>query len=157
MINAIVAGLLLGSVERLPFRDDSFEVVVCCRLLHHLHDAESLRAVIHELTRVSYRIVIASFWDSASLHAWRRRMGLKRSEGPRGRHAISKRMLRGMFHSAGAEVIGFHHSLRFVSQQAFVVALKRAPADERARSVKSLRSRLLDLDLDRATGSLGQA
>lgn len=151
------AALCLAAVERLPFQDDAFDVVVCCRLLHHLHDEDDVRAVVHELVRVSYRMVIASFWDSASLHAWRRRVGLRRQEGPKGRHAISKRTLREVFHSAGAEVTGYHHSLRFVSQQAFVVALKKAPVDEEARNVKTLRSRILDVDLAGASGSLGQA
>lgn len=151
------SGLCLASVERLPFRDDSFDVVVCCRLLHHLQDPKDIDAVVHELVRVSYRMVIASFWDSASLHAWRRRVGLRKHEGPSGRHAISKRNLRRVFDAAGAEVIGYHHSLRFVSQQAFVVAHKRAPVDERARNAKTLQSRILDLDIDGATGSLGRA
>jgi SAM-dependent methyltransferase len=150
-------GLMQAAVERLPFQDESFEVVVCCRLLHHLQEPEQIEAVVQELVRVSHRLVIASFWDSASLHALRRRVGLRRSEGSRGRRAVSKRTLRHIFESAGAEVIGFHHSLRFVSQQTFAVAVKRAPVDVRARQRKSLRSRLLDIDLDAAPGSLGQA
>lgn len=151
------AGWMQAEVERLPFQTDAFDVVVCCRLLHHLHEGEELESTVRQLVRVSHRMVIASFWDSASLHALRRRVGLRRGEGPSGRRAISKRYLRRVFDDAGAEVVGFHHSFRYVSQQAFVVALKRAPVDERARSVTSLRSRLLDLDLDRAPGSLGQA
>jgi len=150
-------GLMQAEVQRLPFQDDSFDVVVCCRLLHHLRDEDEIESVVRELTRVSHRMVVASFWDSASLHALRRRVGLRRTEGPRGRHALSKRSLRRIFEDAGAEVVGFHHSFRFVSQQAFVVAQKRAPVDERARNVMTLRSRLLDIDLDRASGSLGQA
>lgn len=151
------SGLCLAAVERLPFRDDSFDVVICCRLLHHIHEPDALQSIVHELVRVSYRMVIASFWDSASLHAWRRRVGLRRREGPSGRHAMSKRNLRRIFRAAGADVIGYHHSLRFVSQQAFVVALKRAPVDERARNVKTLQSRILDLDIEGASGSLGRA
>lgn len=150
-------GLMQAAIEHLPFQDDSFDVVVCCRLLHHLQDPEQIEVVVQELTRVSHRLVIASFWDSASLHALRRRVGLRKTEGPGGRRAVSKRVLRHIFESAGAEVIGFHHSLRFVSQQTFAVALKRAPVDARARPVRTLRSRLLDMDLDSAPGSLGQA
>jgi SAM-dependent methyltransferase len=151
------SGLCRAAIERLPFRDDSFDVVICCRLLHHIHEPEDVQAIVHQLVRVSYRMVIASFWDSASLHAWRRRVGLRRTEGQRGRRAISKRNLRRIFQAAGADVVGYHHSLRFVSQQAFVVAVKRAPVDERARGVKTLQSRILDLDLQGASGSLGGA
>lgn len=150
-------GWMQGDVEHLPFQDDSFDVVVCCRLLHHMHDESEIESVVRELTRVSHRMVIASFWDSASLHALRRRVGLRRSEGPTGRRAVSKRILRRAFDAAGADVVGFHYSFRFVSQQTFAVALKRAPVDDRARQPRSLRSRLFDLDLDAAPGSLGQA
>jgi SAM-dependent methyltransferase len=151
------SGLCMGVVDRLPFKDDAFDVVVCCRLLHHLDDEETVDSVVRELTRVSYKLVIASFFDAASLPALRRRVGLRRSEGPRGKYTLSKRSLRRMFEAAGAEVIGFHHSFRFVSQQAFVVAHKRAPADERARSIQSLRGRFADIDIARASGSLGRA
>jgi SAM-dependent methyltransferase len=119
--------LILGSVAALPFRDDAFDLVLCCRLLHHLHEPEDLRCAVRELVRVSQRLVVASFWDLGSLHGLRARVGLKRSEGPRGRRAVSKRVLRSLFEDAGADVQSFHHSFRFVSQQAFVVARKRSP------------------------------
>lgn len=147
--------LVLSAVERLPFRDDSFDLVVCCRLLHHLHDPDEVEIVARELVRVSHRMVIASFWDSASLHAWRRRVGLRRAEGPLGRRSVSKRTLKRIFEAAGADVVGFHHSFRFVSQQAFAVAVKRAPVEVRTRGLR--RAPFFELDLDPASGSLGQA
>lgn len=149
------ASLIAARVERLPFRDDSFDVVVCCRLLHHLHDPDEIRAAISELTRVAHRLVVASFWDSASLHALRHRVGLRRNEGPSGRRAVSKRLLRALFRESGAEVVGFYHSFRFVSQQTFVVAQKRAPAEARLATTAHLSRELLDLPLARAPGSLG--
>jgi SAM-dependent methyltransferase len=149
--------LVLADVERLPFADDSFDVVVCCRLLHHLQDEDVLEAAVAELVRVSARLVIASFWDSASWHAWRRRVGLRRSEGPRGRRAVSKRVLSRVFQDSGAEVVDFHHSFRFVSQQTFAVARKRATVPVRTPSARRVRERLFDLDLPRAPESLGPA
>lgn len=149
--------LVQAHVARLPFQDESFDVVVCCRLLHHLHERAELESTIGELVRVSHRLVIASFWDAASLHAWRRRVGLRRSEGPRGRRAIGKRELRELFADAGADVLGFHHSFRFVAQQAFAVAIKRARVPGAAPRAVDLRARILDLRLGSAGGSLGQA
>jgi SAM-dependent methyltransferase len=110
----------------LPFPDGTFDVVVCCRLLHHLHDREKLAAVVGELVRVSGRLVVGSFWDRASFHAWRRRLGLHATKGPSRRTAISKAELRGVIATAGADVVGFHHSCRFVSQQTFFVASRRS-------------------------------
>jgi ubiquinone/menaquinone biosynthesis C-methylase UbiE len=151
------ASLLAADIGRLPFRDDSFDIVVCCRLLHHLHEQDEIRCVIAELTRVTHRLVVASFSDSASLLALRRRVGLRRNDGPSGRRAVSKRLLRGLFRENGAEVIGFYHSFRFVSQQTFVVAQKRAPAETRLFATARLSRDLLDLPLERAPGSLGGA
>ncbi|MCY2959736.1 MAG: methyltransferase domain-containing protein [Planctomycetota bacterium] len=151
------AALVLADAERLPFAEDSFDVVVCCRLLHHLQDEDVLESVVRELVRVSSRMVIASFWDSASWHAWRRRVGLRRGEGPRGRRAVSKRVLRRVFDESGAGIVDFHHSFRFVSQQTFAVALKRAPAAERDPAMHRVRERIFDIDLPRAPGNLGPA
>jgi SAM-dependent methyltransferase len=119
--------LVRGDVTRLPFLDASFDHVVCCRLLHHLHTRDERLAVARELVRVARSLVIASFWDAASLPALRRRLGWKRSEGPHGRVAVSRAHLLEVFRAAGAEVIDVRHAFPLVSQQAFLVARKRAP------------------------------
>ncbi len=151
------AALVLADAERLPFAEDSFDVVVCCRLLHHLQDEEVMESVVRELVRVSSRMVIASFWDSASWHAWRRRVGLRRNEGPTGRRAVSKRTLRRVFDESGAGIVDFHHSFRFVSQQTFAVAIKRAPVADRDPAARRVRERLFELDLPPTPGNLGPA
>jgi ubiquinone/menaquinone biosynthesis C-methylase UbiE len=113
---------LAGDVARLPFRDSCFDAVVCCRLLHHLEDARALEAVLGELVRVSRALVIASFWDASSLPAWRRRLFPGRRSARR--HALQRTWLAAALSRAGAEVVGWKHSFRFVSRQAFVVARK---------------------------------
>ncbi len=114
--------VMLGDAAHLPFRAETFELVVCCRLLHHLTADAALERVAAELVRVSRRFVAASFWDSASWHAWRRRAGLRRT-GPRS--AVSKQRVARAFEDAGASVRGYAHSFRFVSPQVFVLAEKR--------------------------------
>ena len=64
-------------------------------------------------------------------------------------------MLRALFRENGAEVVGFYHSFRFVSQQTFVVAQKRAPIEARLAATARITRDLLDLPLGRAPGSLG--
>lgn len=119
--------LARASVAALPFRERQFDAVVCCRFLHHLRDADALDRATGELARVAKRYVIASFWDSASLPALRVRLGLKRSEGALGRAAIGRARLAASFARAGMRVIAYRTSLRFVSQQTFVL-LERAEA-----------------------------
>ena len=120
---------LAGDVLRLPFRDASFDAVVCCRLLHPLREPAVLDAVLAECVRVSRGLVLASFWDACSLPAWRR--ALFPGARPPRRLARPRAEVRRALERAGAEVVGWKHSLRFVSRQAFVVARKRTgpPAD----------------------------
>ena len=114
--------LVEGSVLALPFADASFDVVVCCRLLHHLRRREQLEQATRELVRVSRRLVLASFWDACSWPALRVRLGLKRDEGPDGRGAVPRAELAALFAAAGAPVVAYRCALRFVSQQTFLVA-----------------------------------
>ena len=120
------SAVLQGDAMRLPFRDGTFTAVVCVRLLHHLADRASRTALVRELVRVSAGLVVLSFWDAASLHAWRRRAGLRRSVHPDRRTAVSRREIEELFEAAGAPVVGYRHSLRFVSPQTFAAACKVA-------------------------------
>jgi SAM-dependent methyltransferase len=115
---------LCGDVERLPFRDGSFDAVVCCRLLHHLREEAAFRHTLAELVRVSSGLVVASFWDCACLAE----VGARRRHRARGekRCARSKAFVRQAFAAAGAEVLEFRHSLRFLSRQSYVAARKRS-------------------------------
>ncbi|HEX6882882.1 MAG TPA: class I SAM-dependent methyltransferase [Planctomycetota bacterium] len=115
---------LAGDVLHLPFRDGSFDAVVCCRLLHHL-EPSALEQALRELVRVSRGLVIASFWDAGSLPALRRAwLGARPRET---RRAVSRAVLSELLERCGAEVVGWKHSLRFLSRQAFVAARRRRP------------------------------
>lgn len=113
---------LQASAWELPLADAAFDLVVSCRLLHHIDDSERRAALIAELARVSGDLVLASFWDKASWHAWRRSAGLRRARHPDGRVAVSKAQLCHEFEAAGAQVLGFAHSLRLVSPQTWIAA-----------------------------------
>jgi len=111
-----------GSLFALPFASRSFDAVVSCRFLHHLHAQAELERAVEQLVRVTRDLVVASFWDAASLPGWRVRRGLKRDEGPRGRVFRTRDELRDAFAKAGAPVVEFVPVLRFVTQQTFLVA-----------------------------------
>ena len=118
---------IAADAARLPFMDASFDVVVSCRLLHHLGAADARRSVLAELLRVSRRFVVASYWDASSWHAWRRRVGLRADRGTR--RAVARRELAADVEAAGGRVIAVRYSFRFVSQQAFVVIERRRSVD----------------------------
>ncbi len=125
MLDQDVGWRVQASAWALPFADDSFATVVCCRLLHHVAEPERRLGLVRELVRVSSDLVLASFWDAASLHAWRRRLGPRRGRHPDRRTAVALQVLRAEFEAAGSEVLEVRHSLRFVSSQAFLAARKR--------------------------------
>ncbi|MEW6073214.1 MAG: class I SAM-dependent methyltransferase [Planctomycetota bacterium] len=121
--------LLVGDVSALPFADGAFDAVVCCRLLHHLAEEAAFRRAVAELVRVSRFLVVASFWDSRSLAAWRSRAFPRRDGRVPGRVTHARERVREAFAAAGAEVIEFRPAWRFLSRQTFAVARKTAASD----------------------------
>jgi len=116
-------GALLADARRLPFRDDSFDVVVSCRLLHHMDD-EQVPCALAECMRVSNRLVVASFWDAACWTETRKRLRLR--ERTDARRAIARPQLARLVAAAGGSVLGHASSFRFFSPQTFVALRSNA-------------------------------
>lgn len=82
-----IGGLVNADAVRLPFEDGSFDCVIVWRLLHHIPDTETRRAVLCEAARVSRRKVLVSFHHPLSftyLSKWLRRTFLGFQQGGRG-------------------------------------------------------------------------
>ncbi|RJQ49311.1 MAG: class I SAM-dependent methyltransferase [Nitrospiraceae bacterium] len=58
-INNAVCSDVVGDVVRLPFRNDSFDVIVCCQVLEHI-PFEQFPLILHEMHRVARRRIILS-------------------------------------------------------------------------------------------------
>ena len=56
----------VANADRLPFEDDSFDVVVCHRLLHHVPGAEDRGRILRELARVARQGIVLSFSDAST-------------------------------------------------------------------------------------------
>ena len=54
---------MTASAFHIPFRDESVDGTVCCRLCHHLPTANERERLVRELLRVSKRFVIMTFFD----------------------------------------------------------------------------------------------
>lgn len=73
------ADTVVADTVRLPFEDGSFDAAICMRLIQHGFTGERLCALMRELARVSRRIIVASFYETRTLHsAWRKVSGRKR-------------------------------------------------------------------------------
>lgn len=64
---------MTASAFHIPFRDNSVDGIVCCRLCHHLPSAAERERLIEELLRVSRRFVVMTFFDFYSIKNWLRR------------------------------------------------------------------------------------
>ncbi len=102
-----------GSAFELPLADDAVDVVLCSRLVHHIPESEKRVCILRELNRVARVGVVVSFFDSASLRAWRRDKKAKRKGRVSGRHAMSRSAFLEEANEAGLRPIGMNSLLRF--------------------------------------------
>lgn len=58
---------MTASAFCLPFRDNSVDATVCCRLCHHLPTEQERDALVTELLRVSKKFVLMTFFDYRSV------------------------------------------------------------------------------------------
>jgi SAM-dependent methyltransferase len=65
---------MTASAFCLPFRDNSVDATVCCRLCHHLPTEQERAALVTELLRVSRKFVLMTFFDYRSVKNLLRRV-----------------------------------------------------------------------------------
>ncbi len=63
---------VLGELERLPLADRALDGALCFRFLHHVPTRAQRIAILRELSRVSRRFVVLSWFHPLSLHHLRR-------------------------------------------------------------------------------------
>lgn len=100
-----------GSAFQLPFRDRSFDVVVCMRFLHHLAHSEDRVRALTDIRRVARHGAVVSLWTDGSRQARRRLSKQDLSGLPRGfgrRVCIERTAIERDFAAAGfRDPIGF--------------------------------------------------
>ncbi len=122
----MLAGLLCGEAEHLPFADRTFDAVCAFRLLRHLPDPVRAR-VLSELARVSRGPVIVDAHHSLSLeHTFNRFLSLFRGRKRRKhrRKALSTEGLRAELAAAGLELREMRFVARFWLDECILLAQK---------------------------------
>ncbi|MFK5954815.1 MAG: class I SAM-dependent methyltransferase [Planctomycetota bacterium] len=105
------------SAHAIPLTDESVDVILCSRLLHHFEHTKQRAAVLQQLARVSKRWVIISYFDSANFQAWRNKLRGKF----RGRFPISQQSFAAEIHAAGLRERKRVYIARGVSEQVWVL------------------------------------
>jgi len=109
-----------GSIRNLPFKDGSFDIVICIRLFHHFFPSHDRFNIISELARVSRRFVLLTYYRKNALHS------LMRSINKKG-HRIIMMSREGFYtelNSAGLRPLIERSIVPVVHAQRFVLSIK---------------------------------
>jgi len=113
-----------GSALELPLSDNSVDVVLCARLLHHIPERDNRLKILQEFARVARVGVVVSFFDAASYRAWKRQRKSQKRGQRGGRHAMPRNEVVEEAQSAGLKPLGMNAMLRFhteITAAAFAV------------------------------------
>jgi SAM-dependent methyltransferase len=66
-------GVVADATRNLPFKDDTFSLLLCMRFWHHVHEEKKRRAVLHHFSRVTSQWVILSYYQVNAFHLIQRR------------------------------------------------------------------------------------
>lgn len=106
---------VLAHATALPFARESFDLVFCIRLLHHL-DEEPRRAVLRELRRTSRGHALVSIYLGPTLQGARRRWKQLRGASRRSRRSISAAQFHADLAAAGWRVVARAPLRRWLSE-----------------------------------------
>jgi len=108
---------LQASAHALPLVDDAVEFVLCSRLVHHFETSAERQVVLRELSRVSRRWLVLSYFDRANFQAWRSLLRGKL----RGRFPISRSRFQDDINAAGLREVERRYIRRGISEQVWVL------------------------------------
>lgn len=94
---------LLGDALRLPFADESFELVLSARLSHHIGEESGRLAHLREVMRVASRFAIVTVFDTWSLKNVLRRVR-RPLDGKRPKYTLTRAQVRAAAAASGFRV-----------------------------------------------------
>jgi len=116
--------LKVGSALDIPLPDQSVDLVLCSRLLHHFAESEQRVLIFKEFARVARSGVVVTFFDSFSYRGWRRNRKKRRPEKQHGRYTITRAQCAHEGELAGLKILGMNALLRYhteITAAAFLV------------------------------------
>lgn len=115
---------MTASAFHVPFRDESLDGVVCCRLCHHLPTTEERERLLGELLRVARRFVIMTFFDHYSVKNWIRR-ARRPFDGQPPKMTMTVDRVRELAAEHGAELVAQPPLSRLFSGHRYALMVKR--------------------------------
>ena len=113
-------------VMNISHPDDTFDAILCNRLLHHYPSQETRRDVLRELARVNRGPLMVSFFSSGNVSTFRAALKHKlRGEAYVRRIPIPLAEFEEDLHESGLQIDEVYYAQRFVSSQTYVKASRR--------------------------------
>lgn len=108
-------------IEELPFAEESFELILTFRLIHHL-PSNARRKILKQLYNVSKRWVLLSFSNKYTIQSVRR--GIKAKFNKEARYSISPSIFRNEINKAGFNIVKYYPILPIFSETVVVLLEK---------------------------------
>jgi SAM-dependent methyltransferase len=89
----------------LPFPDDSFDLVICVAVMHHIADPEEVRRTLAEMVRVSKPAGRVLVWDHNPRNPYWGRLMARVPQDTGDERLIAEREVIGGLWAAGAEIV----------------------------------------------------
>ncbi len=75
-------GVVADAKKGLPFKENSFTLLLCMRFWHHVHDPAERKTILGFFSRVTSKWVILSYYQINALHRFQRRLRRKLKKSP---------------------------------------------------------------------------
>lgn len=75
-------GVVADAKKGLPFKENSFTILLCMRFWHHVHDPAERKTILGFFSQVTSKWVILSYYQVNALHRFQRRFRRKLKKSP---------------------------------------------------------------------------
>jgi len=119
--------LVIADALNTNFVDDTFDIILCNRLFHHLTMTEDRRKVLKELKRITNKTIILSFFCSSTWHGLMFNVkNFISGRKPRDRIPITLSTILSDIEHAGLRIKVFSPVIPFISKQCYLVLEKQS-------------------------------
>ena len=120
-----IPGIVADAKANLPFRENSFDLILAMRFFHHVHDSDELLSILTEFARVSKDWIIASYYKANALHRLQRWFRGKAVKGQTRIKTRSQEEMKTLASLAGLRIVRVYPMIRGLHSQ-HILLLSRA-------------------------------
>jgi len=104
-VNSFLSAVVADAKNGLPFKKDTFDIILSMRFFHHLSNAKEREFILHEFSAVSAKWVILSFYQKTFSHLLQRKLRRKVKKTKRRISMISRKEFLQETKRAGLSVV----------------------------------------------------